>query len=54
MIFIETTESKFQENFNELLQRGKMDIAHVSAIVGNIIREIQEKKNEALKEHIAK
>lgn len=54
MIFIETTESRFQENFNELLQRGKMDIAHVSAIVGNIIREIQEKKNEALKEHIAK
>ncbi len=54
MIFIETTESKFQENFNELLQRGKMDIAHVSAIVDNIIREIQEKKNEALKEHIAK
>lgn len=54
MIFIETTDSQFQENFNELLQRGKMDIAHVSAIVGNIIREIQEKKNEALKEHIAK
>jgi len=54
MIFIETTESKFKESFNELLQRGKMDIAHVSAIVGNIIREIQERKNEALKEHIAK
>ena len=54
MIFTTTTASTFQKEFKELLQRGKMDIAHVSAIVGNIIREIQEDKNEALKRHIAK
>lgn len=54
MIFTTTKNATFQKDFEELLQRGKMDIAHVSSIVGNIIREIQEDKNEALKKHIAK
>ncbi|WP_373034858.1 histidinol dehydrogenase [Sulfurimonas sp.] len=54
MIFTDTNKSDFADNFNELLQRGKMDIAHVSAIVGNIINEIREDKNSALKQHIAK
>jgi histidinol dehydrogenase len=54
MIFTTTKNATFQKDFEELLQRGKMDIAHVSAIVANIIREIQEDKNEALKKHIAK
>ena len=54
MIFTTTTATTFQKEFAELLQRGKMDIAHVSAIVSNIIREIQEDKNEALKRHISK
>ena len=54
MMFIRSTDSDFKENFDELLGRGKMDIAHVSSIVGDIISEIQEKKNGALKEHIAK
>jgi len=54
MMFINSSDAKFQENFAELLGRGKMDIEHVSAIVGNIISEIKENKNEALKSHIAK
>jgi len=54
MIFIDTQASEFKSNFDELLQRGKMDIAQVSAIVGNIIAEIKTDKNEALKQHISK
>jgi histidinol dehydrogenase len=54
MIFTDTKKPDFTESFNELLQRGKMDIAHVSAIVGNIINEIKTDKNIALKQHISK
>jgi histidinol dehydrogenase len=54
MIFTDTNKADFVENFNELLQRGKMDIAHVSAIVANIINEIKTDKNSALKQHISK
>ena len=53
MIFIDSYNPQFSEKFNELLQRGKVDIAHVSGIVGNIIAEIQADKNIALKKHIA-
>ncbi|HIP21208.1 MAG TPA: histidinol dehydrogenase [Sulfurimonas sp.] len=54
MIFVKSNDKSFQAEFEELLGRGKMDMAHVSVIVGNIITEIKEKKNSALKEHIAK
>ncbi|MBU1217346.1 histidinol dehydrogenase [bacterium] len=54
MIFVKTSDINFQENFEELLGRGKMDMAHVSTIVGNIIDEIKLEKNGALKRHIAK
>ena len=54
MIFIKSTDTDFNENFQELLGRGKMDIAHVSKIVGGIIDEIKVDKNKALFEHIAK
>ena len=54
MIFIDSSNPQFSEKFNELLQRGKVDIAHVSGIVGNIIAEIQADKNIALKKHISK
>jgi len=54
MIFTTTTASTFTKEFDELLQRGKMDMAHVSSIVGNIIDEIKNEKNSALKKHIAK
>ena len=54
MMFIKSSDQDFSTHFEELLGRGKMDMAHVSVIVGNIISEIKEKKNSALKEHIAK
>lgn len=54
MIFIKSSDNDFNENFQELLGRGKMDIAHVSNIVGGIIEEIKQDKNEALFLHIAK
>lgn len=54
MIFTNSKSSSFKVEFEELLGRGKMDMAHVSTIVGNIISEIRENKNQALKEHIAK
>jgi len=54
MIFTTTTLPSFKAEFDELLGRGKMDMANVTAIVLNIIDEIKSRKNEALKEHISK
>ena len=54
MIFVNSNDSSFRADFDELLGRGKMDIDNVSAIVGNIIKEIKDDKNIALKKHIAK
>lgn len=54
MIFTNSKSSDFKAQFDELLGRGKMDMAHVSVIVSNIIDEIRSDKNKALKEHIAK
>ena len=54
MIFTTTTSPLFKAEFEELLGRGKMDMANVTAIVLNIIDEIKSRKNEALKEHISK
>jgi histidinol dehydrogenase len=54
MIFVQSTQSDFEAKFAELLERGKMDIAHVSGIVGGIIEEIKADKNQALFAHIAK
>jgi len=54
MIFINSNSNNFQVEFDELLQRGKMDIASVSTTVGNIINEIKTDKNKALKKHIEK
>jgi len=54
MMFIKSSDQDFSTHFEELLGRGKMDMEHVSVIVGNIISEIKEKKNSALKEHISK
>ena len=54
MIFVKSTDNDFGEKFEELLGRGKMDIAHVSGIVGGIIDEIKKDKNRALFSHIAK
>jgi histidinol dehydrogenase len=54
MIFTTTTAENFHTEFEELLARGKMDMAHVSTIVAGIIEEIKKDKNSALKSHIAK
>ena len=54
MIFINSKDKNFKEAFEELLGRGKMDIAHVSGIVGGIIDEIKQDKNRALFAHISK
>ena len=54
MIFVKSTDNDFGEKFEELLGRGKMDIAHVSGIVGGIIDEIKKDKNKALFSHISK
>ena len=54
MIFVNVKDADFQVNFDELLGRGKMDMAHVSSIVGGIIDAIKSDKNAALKKDIAK
>ena len=54
MMFIKSSDIDFQKSFDELLGRGKMDMAHVGSIVSGIIDEIKSDKNEALKKHISK
>jgi len=47
-------DDTFEANFNELLQRGKMDIEGVTSIVSGLLKEIQTDGNKALKAQIAK
>ncbi len=54
MKIIQSTDVKFEAEFSELLQRGKMDIDGVSAIVSNLLKEIKNNGNKAVKEQIAK
>jgi len=54
MTIINTNDSAFQEVFEELLGRGKMDMEHVSSIVKGIIDEIRVEKDNALIRHIEK
>jgi histidinol dehydrogenase len=54
MITIQTSDSNFQTVFEELLNRGKMDMEHVSGIVKTIIDEIRVDKDNALLRHISK
>lgn len=49
-----TKDKNFRQEFELLLERGKMDIANVTKIVGTIIDEIKTEKNSAVKRHIAK
>jgi histidinol dehydrogenase len=49
-----TKDSSFPKEFDELLQRGKMDIDGVSSIVKNLLDEIKDSGNSALKSHISK
>jgi len=52
MQIIKTSDSDFQEKFDALLQRGKMDISEVTSIVSGIIDAIRNSGNEALKRDI--
>jgi histidinol dehydrogenase len=54
MITITTADNNFKEVFEELLNRGKMDMEHVSTIVKTIIDEIRVDKDSALLAHITK
>lgn len=54
MKIINTKESNFKQEFENILARAKSDIKGVSSIVMNIIDEIVQDGNEALKRHISK
>lgn len=54
MRIIKTSEANFEQEFKNILARAKSDIKGVSAIVTNIIDEIVQEGNEALKSHIKK
>jgi len=49
-----SNDDTFETNFNELLERGKMDIEGVTNIVSGLLKEIQTEGNTALKAQIAK
>jgi len=49
-----SSDDTFEANFNELLQRGKMDIEGVTSIVSGLLKEIQTEGNAAVKSQIAK
>ncbi len=54
MKIIKTSDVNFQKEFKTILNRAKSDIKEVSSIVTNIIEQIIEDGNEALKLHIKK
>ena len=49
-----SNDDTFKANFNELLERGKMDIEGVTSIVSGLLKEIQTEGNTALKSQIAR
>jgi len=51
---INTKDTNFKEEFQNILTRAKVDIKQVSGIVNGIIDEIVEDGNEAVKKHISK
>ena len=54
MKIIKTTDKNFDNEFENILARAKTDIKEVSSIVNNIIDEIVEDGNKAVKSHIKK
>ncbi len=54
MKIINTNDANFKSEFENILSRAKTDIKHVSAIVTDIIDEIVEEGNKAVKAHIEK
>ncbi len=51
---IQSGGNSFKNEFNELLERGKMDIDSVSKIVQDLINEIKQNGNSAVKSQIAR
>jgi len=51
---INTKDSNFKDDFEEILNRAKVDIKKVSSIVNDIIEDIIQNGNKALCEHISK
>lgn len=49
-----SSDDTFEANFDELLQRGKMDIEGVTSIVSGLLKEIRTEGNSAVKAQIAK
>ena len=54
MKIISTDDKRFENEFDELLARGAMDIESVTAIVNGLLSEIRSEGNTALKAQIAK
>jgi histidinol dehydrogenase len=54
MKIFSTKDSNFQNDFNELLNRGKMDIESVSNIVSNILKDIKNSGDSAILRDISK
>lgn len=54
MKIINTKDDNFKHEFEELLQRGKLDMDGVTTIVKGLLDEIKNDGNTALKSHIAK
>ena len=54
MLLVNSNDKDFNIKFNELLNRGKMDIDSVTQTVTNMINDIKKDKNSALFSHIAK
>ena len=54
MKIINTEDISFEKEFAKLLERGKMDIDGVTHIVKNLLDEIKNEGNSALKRHIEK
>jgi len=49
-----SSDDTFEANFNELLERGKMDIEGVTGIVSGLLKEIQTEGSKALRPQIAR
>ena len=54
MKILDINNPGFEKEFEEILNRGRMDIEEVEGIVKNIINEVKEEGNKALFRHISK
>ncbi|WP_200763753.1 histidinol dehydrogenase [Nitrosophilus alvini] len=54
MKILNSEDKNFQSEFQEILERAKVDIKNVTSIVNDILDDIKTRGNEALKEHISR